>query len=89
MSAEVEVKIFGQTYKVKGDDPERINRAAEFVDGMMADLLGGPEQGLSARGAVFTALNMAEEWFSQKDELQRIIFDLGERVDELLNLLPE
>ena len=89
MNPEREVTIYGQVYRVKGDDPERIDRVAAYVDNMMTGLLGGPGQGLSARGAVLSALNVADEWFAQKDELDRIVFDLVERVDELLGILPE
>ena len=89
MSPEREVTIYGQVYRVKGDDTQRIERVAEHVDRIMTELLGGPGQGLSARGAVLTALNVADQWFAEKEELSRIIDDLGKRVDELMGLLPE
>jgi len=89
VSTEREVKIYGQVYRVKGEDPDQIERAAVFVDDLMSELLGGPGQGLSTRGAVLTALNIADQWFAQRIETERIIFDLNQRVDELLGLLPE
>ncbi|HUT56037.1 MAG TPA: cell division protein ZapA [bacterium] len=89
MSSEREVKIYGQVYRVKGDDAERIDRVAKYVDNVMSELLGGPGQGLNARGAVLTALNVADEWFAKKEEWERTVFDLSERVDELLGLLPK
>ena len=89
MSDEVEIKVYGYTYMIKGGDPDRTERVAEYVDNMMTELLGIPEKGLSARGAVFAALNVADEWFTKKDELDKIILNLNERVDELSGLLPE
>ena len=89
MSAEREVRIYGQVYHLKGHDHQRIDRVAGYVDGMMAQLLGGPVQGLSPRGAVLTALNIADEWFSYKDEAERVIRELDARMDELLGLLPK
>jgi cell division protein ZapA len=89
VSSEREVKIYGQVYRVKGDDPHRIDRVATYVDNVMSELLGGPEQGLSARGAVLTALNVADEWFAKNEEWERAVSDLNERVDELLGLLPK
>lgn len=89
MSSEREVTIYGQVYRVKGDDPERIARVAGYIDRMMTDVLGGPGQGLNARGAVLTALNVADEWFVRGEEWDKAIGDLTERVDELLGILPK
>ncbi len=89
MDSEKDVEIFGQHYRIKGDDPERIEKVAGHVDQVMSSLLGSPGQGLSTRGAVLTALNIADEWFKQKDEVEKTVFELSERMDELLSLLPE
>ncbi len=89
MSVDHSVKIYGQTYSIKGDDPRRIERVALYVDQMMNRLLGGPNQGLSAKGGVLTALNVADEWFKDKADMDRVFSDLNERVDELLSILPE
>lgn len=89
MSVEREVTIYGQSYRVKGQDPAQIDEVAEYVNKMMSQILGGPGQGLSTKGAVLTALNIADEWFSNRNETERIISELNGRVDELLGLLPE
>ncbi len=89
MSSEREVTIFGQSYVIRGDDPDRIDRVAAYVDQKMNEVLKNPGQGLSAKGAVLATLNVAEELTTLQDEQERILFDLGERVDELLGLLPE
>lgn len=89
MTIEREVTIYGQVYRVKGDDPDRIDEVAAYVDTVMSELLKGPGQGLSTKGAVLTALNIADQWFSFRKELERAMVDLKERMDELLGLLPE
>jgi len=89
VNVEREVFIYGQTYKVKGDDPRRIEAAADYLNSKMVEVLGDPSQGLSTRGAVLAALNVADEWFTTREELERIISELGGRVDELIGLLPE
>lgn len=89
MSSEQDVRIYGQVFRVRGDDPARIARVAAQVDRMMTELLGGPGQGLSARGAVLTALNIAEDSQAYRDEVVRIIGESSQRIDELLGLLPE
>lgn len=86
---EREVSIYGQVYRVKGDDPDRIARVAGFVDQIMSQVLGGPGQGLSTSGAMLTALNIADEWFKHKEEMEGIVWNLNGRIEELLTLLPE
>lgn len=89
MTVEREVKIYGQVFRVKGDDAERIDQVAAYVDEKMAEILRSPGSGLSAKGAVLTALNIADEWHGAKRETERITLELNRRVDELLSLLPE
>jgi len=89
MEAEREVSIYGQVYRVRGQDPDRIERVASHVDKVMVGLLGGPGGGLSTRGAVLTALNIADDWLSHRREVEKALVDLNQRVDELLHLLPE
>jgi cell division protein ZapA (FtsZ GTPase activity inhibitor) len=89
VSVEREVKIYGQVYRVRGDNPERIGRVAAHVDKMMTDLLGGPGHGLSTKGAVLTALNVAEEGQAYRDEVDQLLHNVRQRMEELLGLLPE
>ena len=89
MNSEQDVRIYGQLYRVRGDDPERIARVAAHVDKMMTELLGGPGQGLSTKGAVLTALNIAEEAQDFRDAVEQALKESTQRIDELLALLPE
>lgn len=89
MSSEREVRIYGQIYRVRGESPEKIGRAAGYLDELMTRLLGGSGQGLSTKSAVLVALNVAEESLSYRDEVENLLHNATQRVDELLGLLPE
>lgn len=89
MSEEREITIFGQVYRVKGVEERRLAEVAEYVNRMMTRLLGSAGPGLSTRGAVLTALNIADEWLAYKAETEKTFSELMERVDELLGILPK
>jgi cell division protein ZapA (FtsZ GTPase activity inhibitor) len=89
MSSELEVNVFGQVLRLKVEDRGRTERAAAFVDQKMRQLLASPAQGLSVKGAILTALEITDEWFTSQDEQERIVTDLGQRVDELIGILPD
>ncbi len=89
MSSEHEIKIYGQTYRIKGDDPERVDKVAAYLDDVMARLLGETGQGLSTKNAVLVALNVADELHKNKEEIEKAFVGLDERTDELLGILPE
>lgn len=89
MTREREVRIYGQVYRIKGEDAERMDQVAEYMDRTMRDLLGDPAGGLSVKGAMLAALNITERWFEESDEEKRIITELNQRADEILNLLPD
>lgn len=86
MKGETEIKIFGQIYTVKGEDPEYIRKVAEYVDEKMRAVLGEPEQGLTTRGAVLAALNIADELFKNRKEQENFRRDVESRSEEMLKL---
>ena len=89
MNKEREVRIYGSVYRLKGEDPERMERVAEYVDHIMREVLGEPGKSLATKDAVLAALNMAERWFEGEDEEKNLINELNQRADEILNLLPD
>lgn len=88
MNEEREVEIYGSRYRVKGDDPDRIQTAAALLDRVMRELLGDPSRGLSTREAVLAALNIADQRQVKEQETERILNEIEKRMDELLELLP-
>jgi len=74
----VTVEIFDQSYRLRGEDSEYINRLAAIVDGKMRLVASQGKTVDSLRVAVLAALNIA-------DELARA----EERLDELRGNLTE
>ena len=66
----IHVEIFGQTYAVKaGADPGYVEALAAFVDGQMKDVSRSSAAVDSVRIAVLAALNLADEVFRLRREL--------------------
>jgi len=84
---ETEISIFGQAYVVRGDDPEHIREVAAYVDGKMRELLGEPDQGLTTRGAVLAVLNIADEFFKYRKELEAFRQEVESRSRAMLKIL--
>ncbi len=89
MTKEREVRIYGQVYRIKGEDSERMERVADYLDHTMRELLGDPGSGLSVKGAMLAAMNVTERWFEKENEEKRLVHELNQRADEILNLLPD
>ena len=66
----IHVEIFGQTYAVKaGTDPLYVEKLAAFVDEQMKDVSRATGAVDSVRIAVLAALNLADECFRLRKEL--------------------
>ena len=82
------VKIYKQTYQVRsGGDPEYIKRLAKYVDETMTDVFESTPSVDSIKVAVLAALNIADEYFSTKDELDRLEEAVSEKSEKLITLL--
>ncbi len=70
-SSLVHVEILGQTYAVKaGTDPSYVESLAAFVDKQMKDVGRASGAVDSVRVAVLAALNLADEVFRLRRELE-------------------
>jgi len=87
MSGETSVSIFGQSYVVKGDDARHVRAVAAYVDQKMQELLAGKPGGLTVRGAVLTALNLADELFRVRREMEQLKQEVESRSLALLKQL--
>jgi cell division protein ZapA len=67
----IHVDIFGQTYAVKaGADPAYVEKLASFVDEQMKEVSRATGAVDSVRIAVLAALNLADECFRLRKELE-------------------
>ncbi len=92
----VKVTIFGTEYSIKGDaDPTYVNKLARYVDEKMLDLTGGSTSSATVRLAVMAALNIADELFQAKDELEKFestrsqVDGVDQKVADLVDVLNE
>lgn len=82
------VKIYHQTYQVRsGDDPEYIKRLAQYVDETMTEVFESTSSVDSIKVAVLAALNIADDYFSTQDELNRLEEAVSEKSEKLITLL--
>ena len=94
---QMEVTIFGQTLKLRGDaDPEMTVKLAEFVDQKMREAVPST-MSLSnvlyneriARVAILAALNIAEELFQLRAEKENEKNLIEEKASAMLSLLEK
>ena len=89
MSIGIQVRIFGQSYRVQGgSDPNQTREAAEVVDqkmGMIASQVRSPD---GYRIAVLAALHLADEYISLRRKLEGLeqqVESKSRRITELLD----
>ena len=83
----VEVTVLGQKLLIKPtDDPERIERLADFVNRKMNEVsLHGPVS--SAKLVILTALNIADEYYKLLEESRQFKRQVAQRSRLLLGEL--
>ena len=87
----VRVSIFGHEYTVKAPaDPEYIKEVAEYVSKRMKEV----EKGLASdqstsRIAILTAMNIADELFSNKTSSSVDTVDIEDRIQSLVEYIDE
>ena len=82
------VTIFHQTFSVRsGDNPEYVHELARYVDEKMSELA---EQTLTVdtlKIAILAALNIADDYFSSREELEQLEHRVSESTSRLTELL--
>ncbi len=67
MTNQVNVKIFGQEFTIKGEDsPDYVEELAEFVDKKMREVASASSVITSHKVAILTAINIADELFRSR-----------------------
>ena len=79
-----EVEIFGTVYNVRGEkDPEYLQELADVVDGRMRGIAKQVATVDSAKIAILTALNIADELFQCQRHQEGDRVEVEEKVAEL------
>ena len=87
----VRVSIFGHEYTVKAPaDPEYIKEVAEYVSKKMKEVEGGlASDQTTARIAILTAMNIADELFAKKKLTSMTSGDIEDRIQSLVDYIDE
>ena len=85
----VSVTILGSEYKIKGADPEYIQRVAAYVDGKMRELERRLATGTPTKIAILASLNIADELFRERVERDKLDVELADRAKTLSRSLDE
>ena len=82
---EIRVKIFNNEYNLQCDSTEKVERISDFVDGIMNRLNSESPNQSEETIAVVSALNIAEEYFKEKDIKLDLEKDYSDLLDELIS----
>ena len=74
----VVVEIFGDSYPLRTDDPERLKKLAAGLDHLMKKMAGSVKSFDGTKIAVLTALQIVDEY----DKLKHDYYELVELLDE-------
>jgi cell division protein ZapA len=86
----IDVEIFGQSYKIRGDaDSKHIQKLADFVDEKMREIVDATSTVDTMKVAILASLNIADEYFQLKKELDLTERETRKRVEKYQNSLDE
>jgi len=91
MAEDVEVEIFGQTFRVAAGDaaPAYIQRLAYYVDEKMRTLASATKTMSLNRMAILTALNIADDLFKLRDSYEQSARLVDAKTEQLISLVRE
>ena len=89
MAEDVEVEIFGQTFRVATGDatPAYIRRLAAYVDQRMRTLAETAKSMSLNRIAVLTALNIADDLLKLQDQYEHTTRSFSVKTEQLIALM--
>ena len=93
---EIRVRIFNSEYNLQGENSEKVERISDYVDGIMNRINTESPNQSEETIAVVTALNIAEDFFREKEtrldsekELSQIVDEISSKVKSINDLLDE
>ncbi len=86
----VTVTIFGKEYTLKGSsEAEYVQEVADFVDKRMKEIARGSSVASTARIAILTAINIADELFREQQKRMEAAATLEDRSVQITRLLTQ
>ena len=88
---QIKITIFGQEYSVKAPaDPTYIKKIAEYVDTKMREVQSGFSSTQSSnRIAILSAMNITDELFNAKKQVDSESNEVEEKITSLIELIDE
>ena len=89
---EIRVKIFNSEYNLQGENAEKVERISDYVDGIMNRISSESPNQSEETIAVVSALNIAEEYFKEKDiktELEKDYSSIQDECNSKLKSISE
>ena len=80
---DIRVKIFNSEYNLQGENQEKVERISDYLDGIMNRINSESPNQSEETIAVVSALNIAEEYFEEKDIKSDIEKDYSGLLEEL------
>ena len=88
---QVQISIFGQEYSVRAPaDPDYIIKIGEYLDDKMREVQAGfSTTQSSTRIAILAAMNITDELFSARQNLDSDQTDVDQKISSLIELIDE
>lgn len=89
MAEDVEVEIFGQTFRVAAGEatPAYIQHVASYVDQRMRAISGTAQSIALNRIVILTALNIADDLLKLQDQHEHLTRSLHDKTEHLIALV--
>ena len=95
-SKEIRVRIFNSEYNLQGEETEKVERIANYVDNVMNRINSESPNQSEETIAVVSALNIAEDFFKEKDnsalseeEYLDTLIECRKQIDDASSLLDD
>ncbi len=93
---DIRVKIFNSEYNLQGDNAEKVERISDYLDGIMNRINNESPNQSEETIAVVSALNIAEEYFKEKDfkvdlekDYSSLLEEFNSKVKNISDLIDE
>lgn len=93
---DIRVKIFNSEYNLQGENAEKVERISDYLDGIMNRINSESPNQSEETIAVVSALNIAEEYFKEKDlkiDLEKdysvLLDEFGLKIKSISELIDE
>jgi len=89
MSTQVKVTIGGKEFTLRGDDEQKLVRAAKEVDDQIRALQSGMMDQSTQMQAIVAALNLAEQKISAEETLEKESLLLSSELENMTTFIRE